>query len=68
MTSQSGVDVAGNQPKKIIQVDKFTHNYIIKGLESYSEYEVHLYAFSQYGDGPPIVLKGGKVTCLFFVY
>ena len=64
MTSQSGVDIAGKQQKTLIQVDKFTNSYVIEGLESYSEYEVHLYAFSQYGDGPPIVLKGG----IFFIF
>ena len=60
MASQGGVDVAGNQRKIIIQVDKFTLSYVIEGLESYSQYEVQLYAFSKYGDGPPIVLTGCK--------
>ena len=68
MTSQSGVDVAGNQIKHLVQVDKFTHSYIINGLESYSEYEVHLYAFSRYGDGPPIVLKGGMYIYIYFLH
>jgi len=48
----------------LVDLDKFTFSYLITGLESYTEYEIHLYAFSQYGDGPPVVLKG----CKYFYY
>uniref|UniRef100_A0A7M5X9R1 Fibronectin type-III domain-containing protein n=1 Tax=Clytia hemisphaerica TaxID=252671 RepID=A0A7M5X9R1_9CNID len=63
MVRQAGVELAGRQTKILIDVDKFTMSYLIGGLESYTEYEIHLYAYSRYGDGPPIVLKGSTCKC-----
>lgn len=59
ITRISGVDV-GQQEIIAVTLDRFTHSYRITGLQSYTEYEVHLYAFSSYGDGPVVVLSGRK--------
>ena len=65
---QAGLDVAGEQEILLKSVDKFTFNILLQDLESYTEYEIHLYAFSRYGDGPPIVLKGGKLLKITFLF
>lgn len=55
----SGVDLPSGEPFVDVVFDRFTKRYLMTGLESYTQYEITLYAFSVYGDGPKVVLLGG---------
>lgn len=59
ITRVAGVDV-GQQKITFVTLDKYTLQYRMRGLQSYTEYEIHLYAYSRYGDGPTVILSGGK--------
>ncbi|XP_057292100.1 uncharacterized protein LOC130614680 isoform X2 [Hydractinia symbiolongicarpus] len=64
----SGVDLPSGEPFVDVILDRFTKRYLMTGLESYTQYEITLYAFSVYGDGPKVVLLGDTCKCPKYIF
>ena len=57
---QAGIELVGEQKFVDVVMDRYTFSYEMTGLESYTKYEIYLYGYSAYGDGPTVVLYGGN--------
>ena len=61
LASVGGRPLVQKGPIKVIETDKFTHDYEITGLQSYSTYEIAVSGSTNAGDGPKSdVLTTGK--------
>ena len=57
---EAGLDLVGEEFVDVI-LDRFTLQYKMTGLQSYAKYEIYIYGYSIAGDGPTLIIYGGKI-------
>ena len=60
---EAGLDLIGEKFVDVI-LDRFTLSYKMTGLQSYTKYEIHIYGYSAYGDGPNLIVYGGNISII----
>ena len=63
MLSTGGRSLVPQGKTVLVTTDKFTFQYIIRGLQSYSTYEITISGFTNAGEGPR---SAAVMACTFF--
>ena len=58
---EAGLELVGEEFIDVI-LDRFTFQYKMTGLQSYTKYEIYIYGYSAAGDGPTLIVYGGNVV------